>query len=117
MINTLFKLGILASETGKTIDFANHTSDFVEVVFSVGGQEVKGYCYPPDHHKPVKRMKNGKDLPFGEHGKVTAYVYAGQGEFKNENLDIPAIIRKKMRRVVRFRRTQTQPIAVLEVTY
>lgn len=123
-----FQLAVVETEQGKNIDFANQTSDFVEVLFSIDGKEVKrgelfdfqtrGYCYPPEHHKPIRMMKSGQELPFKAHGMVKAYVFAGQGEYKNEDYEVPAFIRKKLRnRVVSFSRASHQPIAVLEVPY
>lgn len=123
-----YQLAVIDTDQGKQIDFNNSTSDFVEVLFSIDGKEVKtgamfdyqtrGYCYPPEHHKPIRMMKSGQELPFKAHGMVKAYVFAGQGEYKNEDYEVPAFIRKKMRgRIVSFRRQSQQPIAVLEVPY
>ena len=63
-------------------------------------------------------MKSGQALPFGEAGTIRATVFAGSALRKEEELDVPAFIWKKMpKKSVRFTRDSSQPIATLEQEY
>ena len=124
-----YKLQIVRSEGNKQIDFANKTSDFVEVIFTIDHKDVRegkpfnplmrGYCYPSDHHKPIRSMIDGAPLPFGKRGIVRAYVFEGKGRYKgDEDIEVPTFIRRKLYgKKVTFRRTSNEPVAVLETTY
>ncbi len=125
-----FELRVVPDETGtRVIDFSNASDELVEVVFTVDGKEVKtnkafspalrGYCYPSGHHKPIRKSADGTPLTFMQSGTVRAVVYAGEevGR-KPEDMDVPTFIWRKMRKnKVRFRRTNTNPIAELEIPY
>lgn len=111
----------------KVIDFANNSKDFVEVVFTIDGREVKegrpfdaaikGYGYPPKLHKPVKKMKDGSALPFKKHGEVVAYVYAGAGSYKDADLNQPTFLRHQLVSKIGFKRSSNEPSAVLKAVY
>ena len=123
----MLDLSIKAIAGQKVIDFANNSKEFVEVVFTIDGREVKegkpfdasvkGYGYPPKLQKPVKKMKNGSPLPFGKHGQVLAYVYAGTGSYKDEDLIKPTFLRHQLVTRIGFKRKSNEPIEVLKVTY
>ena len=141
-----FELSIVKENNTRQIDFANHSSNFVEVVFTIDNKEVKygdyfspsikGYCYPPSHHKPIRTMKNGSNLPFATRGTLKAYIYAGTGELIEKNYDVPPFIQFKLNEKrfrddktimrnffsrggerARFRRLGNNPIEVLEIPY
>ncbi|MBI1833475.1 MAG: hypothetical protein HYR90_01490 [Candidatus Andersenbacteria bacterium] len=112
-----YLLRVAEQQNDRVIDFTNNTSDFVEVVFDVDGKEVKGYCYPPRHHKPVRRMRTGEPLPLGKHGVVTAYVYPGEADLDERDLDIPPFLRWRLKKKVRFHRTSQSPAVVLTAAY
>lgn len=124
---SLFSLSVIDIDGQKMINFANHSQQFVEVVFTIDGAEVKngrkfnpkvrGYAYPPKLEKPVKNMKNDKPLKFKSSGVINAYVFAGEGEYKEADLDKPAFLRNKMVSSVKFKRTNNQPMEILEFKY
>jgi len=130
---TNYQMQVLGQDGARVVDFTNNTGAFVEVVLEIDGKLVKGYCYPPYHHKPIRRMRTGHALPFSETGTVRAYVYQGRGEYKNnEDPDVPTFIRfrinqnsnlstddmiqRRLRHKVTFRRTSTKP-EILEIPY
>ena len=123
-----FELSVVEREGETIIHFANRSNDFVEVIFTIDGKEVKeggkvtastkGYAYPPKLEKPVKKMKNGIPLPFGNYGgEVAAYIFSGQGEYKREDLEKPAFLRSRLVDKVKFKRTSDQPVQVITVRY
>jgi len=140
-----FELSIVNENNTRQIDFANHSSNFVEVVFTIDNKEVKygdyfspltkGYCYPPSHHKPIRTMKNGGNLPFATRGTLKAYIYAGTGELIEKDYDVPPFIQFKLNEKrfrddktimrnffgrgerARFKRIGSNPIEVLEIPY
>ena len=142
-----FKVSVLEQDGRKQIDFVNNTDNFVEVVFTIDGKEVKygnafaenirGYCYPPFHHKPIRKMANEDVLPFSQSGTVQAYVYGGIGKTIEKDYDVPPFIRFKLgerkydsartdidkilrdgsRQKAVFKRTSNRPIAFLEIPY
>lgn len=138
-MNSTFELKVATENNQKVVDFANNTPNFVEVVLNIDGNLVKGYCYPPFHHKPIRRQRTGEALPLGEHGRIQAYVYSGIGQYKSGDVDydIPPIIRfklnqdrfKKIRlttdnllqrranQKVSFKRLSNNPVEVLEIPY
>ena len=104
-----FELSVVNDNGNKQIDFANHSQDFIEVVFAIDNKEVKygnyfapsirGYCYPPANirqPKPIRTMKNGDQLPFAHQGTLRAYIYSGVGEMIEEDYDVPPFIRFKL---------------------
>ena len=112
----------------KVINFANNSADFVEVIFTIDGMEVKegkppdektrGYAYPPKLEKPVKKMKDETPLRFNPHGgKVQAYIFAGTGSYKDEDLEKPTFLRHKLVNKISFRRISDEPMQVLEIIY
>ncbi|MEX1112169.1 MAG: hypothetical protein WEC84_01790 [Candidatus Andersenbacteria bacterium] len=123
-----FTLKLIGENDEKTVFFANNTDDFVEVVLAIDGQEIKtgqmvsphtrGYCYPPRYQRAIAKMKTGEPLPFKSAGIIRATVFAGSALRKEEELDVPAFIWKKLpKKTVRFTRDGSQPIAVLEQDY
>jgi hypothetical protein len=123
-----FDLSVTTEEGVSVIDFANNTNDFVEVIFAIDGREVKegrkmnfsikGYGYPPKLEKPVKRMRSGESLQFSSKGgEVVAYIFAGEGEYKDNNLEVPTFLRKKIAKKIRFKRISDEPIQVLKIKY
>lgn len=129
-----FQLGILQENNQKLVDFANNTGGFVEVVLEIDGQVIKGYCYPPFHHKPIRRSRSGEALPFSNTGRVRALVYSGVGNYKDDtDYEVPPLIRRKLnqmnqfstdqilmeraKRKVIFHRTNSRPVEVLEIPY
>lgn len=134
-----FELKVVNENGGRALDFVNKTANFVEVVFSLDGQLIKGYCYPPYHHKPVKKMRDGSQLPFSQKGKVRAFIYSGAGQYKEDETDYEvspfvrfrlnqdrfkedgfnadSMLRQRPNPKVTFRRTSNNPMEVLEVNY
>ena len=123
-----FDLSIITIDDKKAINFANNSKDFVEVIFTIDGKEVKegqtlspetkGYAYPPKLEKPVKKNKAGESLKFNPHGgEVVAYIYAGQGSYKDADINKPAFLRHQMVDKINFKRTGGAPIEVLRVKY
>lgn len=123
-----FKLSITNLEGKKVINFANNSNDFVEVVFTIDGKEVKrgkditsitkGYAYPPNLEKTVKKMEDGSLLPFSENGgEVVAYIFGGSGKYKDEDIEKPAFARHQLVSKVKFKRSSNEPIEILKVTY
>lgn len=123
-----FSLSVATEEGTRVINFANNSNDFVEVIFAIDGKEVKegkkvdfgskGYGYPPKLEKPVKRMRNGEPLQFSpKGGEVMAYVFAGEGEYKNEDLDKPTFLRNKLVDRIKFKRASDNPIQTIKTTY
>lgn len=120
----LFELTVQTIGDQRVIDFANHSKDFVEVVFTIDGQEtktgetynpsIKGYAYPPKLHKLIKGMADGSPLPFSEHGgEVAAYIFAGIGQYKPEDIDKPPLLRQK----ISFKRLNDDPATVIKLKY
>lgn len=122
-----FSLSVTNLDGQKVINFANQSQQFVEVVFTIDNKEVKngyefspeirGYAYPPKLEKPVRKMKNGQPLKFKKDGIINAYIFAGQGEYKEEDLDKPAFLRNRLVSSIKFKRTNNQPIETLEIKY
>lgn len=123
-----FQLSIGNIDGKKVINFANNSKKFVEVIFTINGKEVKdgadlsftikGYAYPPKLEKPVKKMRDGKPLWFNPRGgEVVAYIFAGEGSYKDEDLDQPAFLRHKLVDKIKFKRSGSDPIKILKVKY
>jgi hypothetical protein len=129
-----FQLSVLEDGGKKVVDFSNNTNSFVEVVLDIDGRIIKGYCYPPFHHKPIRRARNGEALPFSKSGHIRAFVFSGVGQFKddtdyevppwirrklyqNGHIDTDRIIQENTKRKVTFRRTSSHPVEVLEIPY
>lgn len=124
----MFYLSIIKIDGNRAINFVNNSKNFVEVIFTIDGREVKegknpdektkGYAYPPKLEKPVKKMKNGSILPFNrEGGEVAAYIFAGEGRYANEDMDKPAFLRHKLVDKIKFRRISQSPVEILRVRY
>lgn len=127
-MNQNFSLEVAISNNQPQILFANNSKDFVEVIFSSEGKELKtgqptsahtrGYCYPPGHSKAITKLKNGSILPLDQTGKVKAEIFAGQALRKADELDVPTFIWRKMqKKTVTFQRDSDVPMTVLEVPY
>lgn len=122
-----FRLDVKEFEGQRVINFANNSSGFVEVIFTVNGKEVKegkvpdrstrGYGYPPKLEKPVRKMKDGSPLRIDRHANVMAYVFQGNGSYKNEDLEKPTFLRHKLVDRFSFRRTTDEPIAILKMSF
>lgn len=123
-----FELSVLELEGERVINFANKSSDFVEVVFTIDGKEVKegnkltsgtkGYAYPPKLEKSVKKMKNGIPLQFGNYGgEVAAHIFSGEGEYKSEDLDKPAFLRNRLVSKIKFKRLSNEPLQTIKIKY
>ena len=129
-----FTLNLTQENGTRLVDFSNNTNNFVEVVLDIDGRVIKGYCYPPFHHKPIRRLRSGEALPFSANGRVRAYVFGGVSQFKDDtDYEVPPWVRRKLyqnghittdnlfqepqKRKVSFRRTSTNPIEVLEIPY
>jgi len=123
-----FFMNIDEQDGSKVIKFANKSREFVEVVFTIDGKEVKegktyndkirGYAYPPNFIKSVKKTKNEKSLPFHKQGGIVkAYVFPGEGSYLEDDLDKPAFQRGELIKKVKFTRTSATPAFFLEVKY
>ena len=123
-----YKLSIESLEGRKVINFANNSNDFVEVIFTIDDKEVKrgknislstkGYAYPPKLEKTVKKMEDGSFLPFNDNGgEVLAYIFAGHGRYKDEDIEKPAFARHQLVSKVKFKRSSNEPIEILKVNY
>ncbi len=123
-----YELSVINLDGKKVINFANRGKDFVEVVFTIDGKEVKegkdlssetkGYAYPPKLEKPVKKMKDGSSLRFGPRGgEVVAYIFVGDGQYKDEDIDKPAFLRHKLVGVIKFKRKSDHPDIILKTNY
>lgn len=124
----MFSISIIKIDDNKAINFTNNSKDFVEVIFTIDGKEVregkdpnektKGYSYPPKLEKPVKKMKDGSILPFNRNGgDVVAYIFAGDGRYVDEDIDKPAFLRHKLVDKIKFHRTSQTPIEILRIKY
>ncbi|KKP36583.1 MAG: hypothetical protein UR23_C0016G0008 [Candidatus Roizmanbacteria bacterium GW2011_GWA2_32_13] len=123
-----FTISVIDIEGKQAINFANNSKNFVEVVFTIDGKEVKegktpdettkGYGYPPKLEKPVKKKKDGTSLIFNPRGgEVVAYIFAGEGKYKNEDMDKPTFLRHKLVDKVSFKRTSDQPTEIIKIKY
>jgi hypothetical protein len=135
-----FNLKVLDDRGKRVIDFANNTPNFVEVMLNIDGQVVRGYCYPPYHHKPIRTVRGGGSLPLSEHGQIQAFVFAGIGQYKkinNDELSVPpfirfylnqdkfrqegsdmdSVLRQKLAQKVIFHRTSQTPIEIINISY
>lgn len=89
-----------------TINFANNSDEFVEVAFTVNGQDIKtgqaytesgrGFCYPSHYERNIKKMASSIKLKAGD--RIKAYVYQGVGKYQEIDFDIPPFIRRKIGR-------------------
>jgi len=123
-----FEISIKNLDGKKVINFANNTKNFVEVVFAIDGREVKngekisedtkGYAYPPKLEKTVKKMKDGSSLQFSPHGgEVIAYIFEGDGKYKDEDIEKPAFLKHKLVDRIIFKRTNDEPIKIIKIKY
>ena len=135
-----FDLKVIEDRGKRIIDFTNSTPNFVEVMLNIDGQVVRGYCYPPYHHKPIRTVRGGGTLPLSEHGQIQALVYAGIGEYKKtdddvlsvppfirfyinqdkfrqEGLDMDSVLRQKLAQKVTFHRSSQTPIEIININY
>mgnify|MGYP001579996166 CR=1 FL=1 len=123
-----FTISIINIEGRQAINFANNSKDFVEVIATIDGKEVKegnipnektkGYAYPPKLEKPIKKMKNGTSLIFSPRGgEVAAYIFAGEGKYKDEDIDKPTFLRHKLVDKISFKRTSDKPIEIIKIKY
>lgn len=124
-----FKLSIKELDGAKVINFANHSTDFVEVIFTIDDKEVKfgsdytpeqrGYAYPPKLEKEVKKMKDGSLLSFRwlRSGEVKAYIFRGMGTYYEKDIDKPTFLRHRLVKSVKFKRKDKQPFEILTLKY
>lgn len=130
---TNYQIKVIKENNRQLVDFANNTPNFVEVVLEIDGQLIKGYCYPPYHHKPIRRMRDGRSLPFSTSGTIRAFVYQGSANYiERDDSDVPAfihfkinehkklstddILQKRLARRVKFHRMSDRP-EMLEIAY
>jgi len=123
-----FIVSIINIEGKRAINFANNSKDFVEVILTIDGKEVKegktpdektkGYGYPPKLEKPVKKMKDGTLLRFNPRGgEVVAYIFVGDGKYKDDDLEKPTFLRHKLVDKISFKRTSDEPIEIIKIKY
>jgi len=123
-----FEISIKNLDGKKVINFANNSKNFVEVIFTINGKEVKngekisedtkGYAYPPKLEKPVKKMKDGSLLQFSPRGgEVIAYIFEGDGKYKDEDIEKPAFLKHKLVDRIIFKRTNDEPIKIIKIKY
>lgn len=87
-----------------TLNFSNNTNEFVEVVFTVNGQDIKtglpftgterGFCYPDHYRQHIKKVAPSIRIKEGD--QVRAYIYRGEGKYQKIDYDIPPFIRRKI---------------------
>jgi hypothetical protein len=87
-----------------TVNFANNTNRFVEVIFVVDGKNIKtgkaligderGYCYPDHYEMNIKKMARGIKIAKGS--KIEAHIFEGDGNIKKEDYDVPVFIRRRL---------------------
>ncbi len=123
-----YEISIKNEKGVPTINFANNTDRFVEVVFTVDGNEVKtgkkysggerGYCYPDHYERNIKEA--ARAIRISDSSNIKAYVYEGSGEYKETDFDMPPFIRRKLgEKVVSenkkalFKRLSNSPSAIL----
>ena len=123
-----FELSIKNLDGKKIINFANNIKDFIEVIFTIDDKEVKegkeiseetkGYAYTPKLEKPVKKMKDNSPLQFNLNGgEVIAYIFEGEGKYKDEDIEKPTFLRNKLVDKISFKRKSNKPIKILKVRY
>jgi len=126
-IQPSYELQIIQEGACRAIELKNNTNDYVEVVFLIDGKETKygrvpeskyrGYGFEPESRRTLTKMKDGGSLPFGASGTVTALLYAGEGRLKDEILETPTFIRRRLGTKISFKRYSDKPVATLESTY
>jgi len=112
-----YKFEITKTALVESVYFENLSDEFVEVVISADGKDIKtgkkitsqtkGYCYPPCYGKAIK-TKLSKGI------KVMAYVYEGDGREKPVDFNRPAILRKNELQKAYFKRTSAEPVAIFK---
>lgn len=123
-----FNLSTTVLDGRKIIRFANKSDDFVEVIFTIDGCEIKdgnpfdfalrGYGYPPKLERAVKCMRDGAPLPFHRGGgEVKAYIFAGKGAYYEDDLRVPAFMRKRVVSHMKFQRIEKRPAMILQCSY
>ena len=124
-----FRLSVKEVEGSKVINFVNNLDQFVEVIFTIDGKEVKngldyspnlkGYAYPPKISKDVKRMLDDSPLKFRliRSGEVSAYIFRGKGSYYDKDIDKPAFLRHKLVKSIKFNRTDKEPFEILTIKY
>jgi len=129
MTSSKFKLAITENNGLRVINFANNSEDFVEVIFTIDGKDVKfgfdyrpdikGYAYPPKLEKEVKKMKDGSPLNFRSlrSGEVKAYIFRGVGKYYEKDLDKPTFLRHRLVNSIKFHRTDEEPCEILIIKY
>jgi hypothetical protein len=124
--NFSLKMDILDGK--RIINFANNSSKFVEVIFTIDSTEclngqpfkdfrIKGYGYPPKLQKTVKHLMNGNPLPFSDNGIIRAYIFEGDGKYRDDDIDKPALFRKVLVSRIKFKRNGDTPMETLEIKY
>ena len=124
-----FKLNVKELNGSKVINFTNNLDQFVEVIFTIDGKEVKnglayspklkGYAYPPKITKDVKRMKDDSPLKFRmiRSGEVSAYIFRGKGSYYDKDIDKPAFLRHELVKSIKFKRTDKEPYEIITIKY
>lgn len=111
----------------KKLVFRNSLPKFVELLIDVNGIDARfgkpftlsrrGYAIPPEMEKNISKLKDGTSLPFKNNGTISAYIFDGSVRYRDEDIDLPAFLRSKVVRKVRFSRSSDKPIEVLKLSY
>lgn len=122
---TPYILTIKQYEDGQFIHFHNMTNEFVEVMFTVNGRDVRknqipssairGYGFAPKLDKSVRKRKDGTLVPLRKGDEIQAFVFSGVGSYKEEDMEKPTFLRHKLVDRFRFKRSSDEPVEVLEM--
>jgi len=113
-----------------TVNFANNTDEFIEIVFTVDGNEIKtgrkysggerGYCYPDHYERNIKEMARG--IRIENNSEIKAYIYEGRGRYKETDFDIPPFIIRRLgekalpeNKKALFKRLSDSPVKILSL--
>lgn len=99
-----YEIGIKHEDKVPTINFANNTAEFIEVVITVDGRDIRtgekydgsqrGYCYPDMYERNIKKMAVNINLK--SYQQIKAYIFKGKGKHKEIDFDLPPFIRRKI---------------------
>jgi hypothetical protein len=126
-----YELNLKEWNGSPSINFANNTDEFVEVVFTIGDIEVKtgkkysgeerGYCYPDHYERNIKEM--ARNVHIDRDSQIKAYIYKGTGKMKESDFDMPIFIRRKLgqetapeNKKAAFRRSSDSPSAIISLS-
>lgn len=123
----IYALSIAEINGHKGIYCANHSNEFVEIVLSINGREVRtgnpidsktrGYAFPPRFEKVITKSKDNQSLELTKKGnKIEARIFTGYGEYVYPDLNTPTFLRNQVSKKVKFKRHSNQPIQVLQAS-